>query len=71
MTQTKGTPMNILVIDNNAFGFDDVISIFKKQGHNLTIYKNPDISMHQNDEIFKELEMLIKKKNISLVFSFT
>ena len=70
MTQTKGTPMNILVIDNNAFGFDDVISIFKKQGHNLTIYKNPDISMHQNDEIFKELEMLIKKKNISLVFSF-
>ena len=62
--------MNILVINEKTFGYDDVIAIFKSKGHNVSIYNHPDISEHQNDEIFKDLETLIQKENISLVFSF-
>ena len=62
--------MNILILDNKSFGYDDVISIFKKNGNHVFTYKHPDISMHQNDEVFKELETLIQKEHISLVFSF-
>ncbi|MBQ4521904.1 MAG: glycosyltransferase [Lachnospiraceae bacterium] len=62
--------MNILIIDNKSFGFDDVISIFKRKGHNVFTYKHADISMHQNDTVFHELESIIQKNQISLVFSF-
>ena len=62
--------MNILVINQKTFGYDDVISIFKNKGHNVSTYHHVDISDHQNDEIFKDLQTLIQKENISLVFSF-
>ena len=62
--------MNILVINEKTFGYDDAISIFKSKGHHVSTYNHPDISDHQNDEIFKDLQTLIQKENISLVFSF-
>lgn len=62
--------MNILVIDAKSFGFDDVISIFKMKNHKVFTYKHDGISDHKNDEVFNELDTLIKKENISLVFSF-
>ena len=62
--------MNILVINQKTFGYDDVISIFKSKGHNVSTYHHADISDHQNDEIFKDLQTLIQKENITLVFSF-
>lgn len=62
--------MNILVINKKTFGYDDVISIFKSKGHSVSTYSHPDISEHQNDEVFKDIQTLIQKENISLVFSF-
>lgn len=62
--------MTILVIDRNAFGQDDVISIFKSLGHKVLLYTHPDITMHRNDEIEKELLKLINTEKISLIFSF-
>lgn len=62
--------MNILIINSNSFGYDDIIFLFKKMGHNVFTYDHPDISMHKNDTVFSELDHIIKKQDISLVFSY-
>ena len=46
--------MNILVINRNAFGQDDVVEIFKHLGHKVFIYDHKDITEHRNAEIEKE-----------------
>ena len=47
--------MNILVINRNAFGQDDVVSIFRSLGHNVGIYDHKNITDHRHEEIEKEL----------------
>ena len=47
--------MNILVINRNAFGQDDVVEIFKHLGHKVFVYDHKDITEHRNAEIEKEL----------------
>ena len=47
--------MNILVINRNAFGQDDVVSIFRSLGHNVRIYDHKNITDHRHEEIEKEL----------------
>lgn len=69
-SSTKGTPMNILVINQKTFGYEDVISIFKSKGHHVSTYSHANISDHHNDEIFNDIQTLVQKENISLVFSF-
>lgn len=62
--------MNILVINRNAFGQDDVIEILKSLGHKVFIYDHKDITDHRNEEIEKELLSLVNKEKISLIFSY-
>ena len=62
--------MNILVINRNAFGQDDVIEIFKSLGHTVFVYDHPEITEHRHAEIEKELLALVNKENISLIFSY-
>lgn len=62
--------MNILVINRNAFGQDDVVEIFKHLGHKVFIYDHKDITEHRNEEIQKEILEFVTKEDISLIFSF-
>lgn len=62
--------MNIIVINRNAFGQDDVVEIFKHLGHKVFVYDHKDITEHRNAEIEKELLDLVNKENISLIFSY-
>ena len=62
--------MNILIINRNAFGQDDVVEIFKKMGHKVFIYDHKDITEHRNAEIEKEILEYVTKENISLIFSY-
>lgn len=61
--------MNILVIDNHNFIQEDIIDILKIKGHTVFTYGHPDLYMHKNDALSKELSDYIEKNNISLVFS--
>lgn len=62
--------MNILVINRNAFGQDDVIEILKSLGHKVFMYDHEDITEHRNSEIEKKLLELVNKEQISLIFSY-
>ena len=62
--------MNILVINRNAFGQDDVVSIFRSLGHNVRIYDHKNITDHRHEEIEKELLDIVNKDKISLIFSY-
>ncbi len=62
--------MNILVINRNAFGQEDVIEILKKLGHKVFTYGHDEICDHRNDVVEKELKTLVEKEHISIVFSF-
>lgn len=62
--------MNILVINRNAFGQDDVVEIFRHLGHKVFVYDHENITEHRNAEIEKELLELVNKENISLIFSY-
>lgn len=62
--------MNILVINRNAFGQDDVVEIFKHLGHIVFVYDHKNITDHRNAEIEKELLELVTKEDISLIFSY-
>ncbi|MDE6208122.1 MAG: glycosyltransferase [Lachnospiraceae bacterium] len=62
--------MNILVLDTHSFMQEDIIHILKMKGHTVFTYGHPDISMHKNDIVSKELSVCIEKNNISMVFSF-
>ena len=62
--------MNILVINRNAFGQDDVIEILKHLGHKVFVYDHKDITEHRNAEIEKEILDLVTKEDISLIFSY-
>ena len=62
--------MNILVINRNAFGQDDVVEIFKHLGHKVFVYDHKDITEHRNAEIEKELLEFVNKEDISLIFSY-
>lgn len=62
--------LNILVIESYSFGQDDVSTIFKDMGHNVFRYEHTDISMHNNDEVYRELSENVKYNSIDVVFSF-
>ena len=62
--------MNILVINRNSYGQDDVIEILRSLGHKVLVYDHEAITEHRNEAIEKELLSLINKENISLIFSF-
>ena len=62
--------MNILVINRNAFGQDDVIEIFKHLGHKVFVYDHKDITEHRNEEVQKEILEYVTKEDISLIFSY-
>lgn len=62
--------MNILVINRNAFGQDDVVEILKYLGHRVFVYDHKDITEHRNAEIEKELLDFVNKEDISLIFSY-
>ncbi len=62
--------MNILVIDNHAFGQNDVVSILNDMGHDVILYTHSDIFMHHNDEVFSELSKCVSDNETDVVFSF-
>lgn len=63
--------MNILVIRNQAFNEEDVISIFDSLGYKTFSYApSDDISKHQSESITKELSSFIEHYDIQVVFSF-
>lgn len=62
--------MNILVINRNAFGQDDVVEILRSLGHKVFMYDHKDITEHRNSEIEKDLLELVNKEQISLIFSY-
>ena len=62
--------MNILVINRNAFGQDDVVEILKHLGHRVFVYDHKDITEHRNEEVQKEILEYVTKEDISLVFSY-
>ena len=62
--------MNIVVINRNAFGQEDVVEILKHLGHKVFVYNHKDITEHRSAEIEKELLDLVNKEDISLIFSY-
>lgn len=62
--------LNILIIESNAFGQDDVRNIFKDMGHNVFMYEHTDISMHHNDKVYEELTKCVEDNSVDIVFSF-
>ena len=62
--------MNVLVINRNAFGQDDVVEILKHLGHKVFIYNHEDITEPRNEEVQKDILGLVNKENISLIFSY-
>ncbi len=62
--------MNIIVIDRNFYGQNDVVNIFKDLGHKVFIYGHDDISEHRSLEVQKELLSLVEKENIDVIFSY-
>ena len=62
--------MNILVINRNAFGQDDVVEILRHLGHKVFVYDHKDITEHRNEEVQKEILEYVTKEDISLIFSY-
>ena len=62
--------MNILVINRNAFGQDDVVEILEYLGHRVFVYDHKDITEHRNEEVQKEILEYVTKEDISLIFSY-
>lgn len=62
--------MNILVINRNAFGQDDVVEILRHLGHKVFVYDHKDITEHRNEEVQKEILEYVSKEDISLIFSY-
>lgn len=57
-------------MESKSFGQDDVITIFKKMGHNVFTYGHPDLAMHHSKEVFVELSKMVTDNDIKVVFSF-